>query len=180
MQSKPVREGFPCKFNFKWHEGSPPAVKTTLPDSDTLSILLHRLRPFILKSEPASFEAVCSLVGKAVANQYTRLMLRNQRELYDGRRLQGMMKVTSEGVVVNSERVLYDWLNSHEYHRDPDKRDSIDKLFQRIPGDLMRVLLITMLVDKMEAISSIASFIRVLLTESKIFQFKMHDTKVTS
>lgn len=91
-----------------------------------------------------------------------------------------MMKVTSEGVVVNSERVLYDWLNSHEYHRDPDKRDSIDKLFQRIPGDLMRVLLITMLVDKMEAISSIASFIRVLLTESKIFQFKMHDTKVTS
>src|SRR5450759_1028598 len=112
-QSRPCREGFPCHISLKWHEGTPLDVQTSLPDSDTLSILLHRLRPFILKSEPASFESVCSLLGKTVADKPVRQLLRDQRELYDGRKSQQLMKIASNDVVVNSERVLYDWLNSH-------------------------------------------------------------------
>jgi hypothetical protein len=137
-QSKPCREGLPCHISLNWHEGTPLDVQTSLPDSDTLGILLHRLRPFILKSEPASFNSVCSLLGKAVADKYVRHLLRDQRELFDGRRSQQMMKIASNHVVVNSERVLYDWLNSHEYHRDPDKRESMDGLFRGTPGDLTR------------------------------------------
>src|SRR5450759_2938882 len=58
-RSKPLREGFPCEMSLRWSEKTALQVETLLPDADTLSILLHRLRPFILKTEPASFELVC-------------------------------------------------------------------------------------------------------------------------
>src|SRR5450759_3698200 len=100
-QSRPCREGFPCHISLKWHEGTPLDVQTSLPDSDTLSILLHRLRPFILRTEPASFESDCSTVGRCVCDPLVRRLIRDQRELYDGRRSQQVMLISSDEVVVN-------------------------------------------------------------------------------
>jgi hypothetical protein len=180
VRSKPCREGFPCNISLKFNAGTPLDVKTSFPDSDVLSILLHRLRPFILQNEPANFESVCSLVGKAVANQHVRQMLHNQRELYDGRKSRQMMQISLNKVLVNSERGLYDWLNSHEYHRDQAKRNSVDGLFQGMPGDLMRALLVSMLVDKVTAISNIASFVHVLLTKGQSLQFGVNNAEAAS
>jgi hypothetical protein len=179
-QSQPCREGFPCHISLKWHEGTPLDVQTSLPDSDTLSILLHRLRPFILKSEPASFESVGSLLGKVVSHKFVRQLLREQRELYDGRRSQQLMQIASNDVVVNTERVLYDWLNSHEYHRDPDKRESMDELLRGMPGDLMRALLISMLIEKVNAIRNIASLVHVLVTKGQSLQFGAREAEAAS
>jgi len=171
-QSKPLREGFPCDFSIMWAEGTSLEVETSLPDNDTLSILLHRLRPFILKNEPASFETVSAIIGRRIEDPYLRQLLREQRELYDGRKSRQLFRIASNDVVVNSERVLHDWLNSHEYHRDPDKREAVDALFERMPGDLMRAILVFMLVDKVRAIRYLASLVAVLLGKTESLQFQ--------
>jgi hypothetical protein len=175
VQSKPLREGAPCSISLKWDQEAGLRVTASLPDDDTLSILLHRLRPFILKKEPASFAAASSIIGRRVKNPYVRQLLREQRELYEGRRLQQQMQIVSNDVLVNSEKVLFYWLNSHEYHRDPDKREAIDALFERMPGDLMRGIFVSMLLDKVEAIRNVALLVTVLLVKGEHLQFRARD-----
>jgi hypothetical protein len=170
--SKPLREGFPCSFKMQWEMGSPVSFESSLPDADTLSILLHRLRPFVLDDEPFSFTTVCSVVGKNLNDPGVRSLLRELRRLYDGRRMQSMYQVSFDDVVLNSERVLKDWLNSHEYHRDPDKREAIDALFAHLPNDFLRAMFVSMLVDKVKAIRNLASLVHTLLTKGRSFQFQ--------
>lgn len=174
--SKPLREGFPCTANVNWEQASPIVVVTDLPDDDTISILLHRLRPFILQKEAASFHAVSSILGKSVENPHVRQLLREQNRLYDGRRFQSRIRIASNEVLVNSERVLFDWLNSYEYHGDSNKRDNIEDLFDRMPGDLMRFILVSMLVDKVEAIRNLAALVAVMLGKSNKLAFVAHET----
>jgi len=174
-KSKLLREGFTCNISVKAAKGSDMEVKASLPDNDTLSILLHRLRPFILKGEPASFVKVCSVIGKRIDNPSLRQLISEQRNLYNGHTSQRLMKVTLNDQVINSEKMLYDWLNSHEYHRDLDKQEVIDKLFGHTPSDLMRGILMSMLVDKFQAIQNIAAFVAVIFGKSKSLEFKIRD-----
>jgi hypothetical protein len=66
-------------------------------------------------------------------------------------------------VVVNSEAVLNDWLNSYEYHRDKDKKQLIDALQQIIPLEAVKAILLGLLADKAKAIYALVVFIRGLL-----------------
>lgn len=154
VESKPLREGFPCDLTINFDQVTGLEVKTSLPDNDTLSILLHRLRPLILDKEPACFSAVSSVIGKRVKEPHIRRLLREQRQLYDGRDLQRVVKFASNEVIVNSDKVLRDWLNAHEYHRDRDKQQAVDALFKHLPGNLLHGILISMLVDKVRAIQT--------------------------
>jgi hypothetical protein len=177
VQSKPLREGFPCHISVKAGQGTGMEVETALPDNDTLSILLHRLRPFILQTEPASFVRVCAIIGKRIDNPSVRGLLRQQSRLYDGRTSQRLMKVALNEQILNSEKLLYDWLNSHEYHRDPDKREVIDELVKHMPDNLMRGILVSMLVDKVQAIRNVAALLALIFGKSKSLEFQTHKSK---
>jgi hypothetical protein len=91
-----------------------------------------------------------------------------------------MMRIEMNRVVVNSDQVLRDWLNSHEYHRDPDKREAIDTLFNSFPGDFARGILISMIVDKVRAIGNLASLAAVLLGKTSSFQFTAREAEPES
>src|ERR1044071_2622707 len=112
--SKPLREGMPCNISVNYSEESGLQVSSELPTRDDLSILLHRLRPFILQNEPASFVKASNILGKHLTDPLLRQFIARQRELYDGRLAQRMMRVVSDEQVLNSEEVLSNWLNSHE------------------------------------------------------------------
>jgi hypothetical protein len=77
------------------------------------------MRPFILQDEPASFVKVCSLVGKRIELPPIRELLRRLRRDFDGRSFRETIQIDVNEIMLNSERTLTDWLNSHEYHRDP-------------------------------------------------------------
>ena len=174
MRSRPLREGMPCNFSVNFNEEEGLKVSANLPSKDDLSILLHRLRPFILQKEPSSFLRVCSIIGKRVPDDHIRNLLNEQRECYDGRQTQKMMQVVSNEMIVNSENVLQDWLNSYEYHRDPDKRQAIDRLFASLPGDLLTGILVSMLVDKTRAVGNVSLLVAFLLGKQKELRFKSH------
>ena len=69
----------------------------------------------------------------------------------------------SNDVVLNSEKVLYDWLNSFEYHRDQEKPQFIESRHQMIPMDASKVLFLGLLADKAEAINNLAALISVIV-----------------
>lgn len=161
--SKPGREGIPCNVNVSHKNGEGTTVTARLPDEDTLSILLHRLRPFILKNELGSYDQVMGIVGRHIDQQVVRNLLRHDRRLYDGRSAQSQLLLLSRGMPVNSEKTLQDWLNGHEYHSDRVKRDAISELLDGPLGELPRALLISMLVDKTRAIENAAGIVGLLL-----------------
>jgi hypothetical protein len=161
-KSKPLREGVPFDITIRVNDGDVD-IQTDLPDNDTLDILLQRLRPFILQNQYASFGKATALLKRRVVDVQVRQMLDEQVELYDGRHSQRLMTLTSNEAIINSEKVLYDWLNSHEYHADPDKRERIDSLFARLSTPLLRGILVGMLLDKTDAIRYVATFIAVLM-----------------
>lgn len=179
-ESKSGRQGIRCNIAVNYDEQTGLQVTAELPTKDELSLLLHRLRPFILQTEPASCIRVLSILGKHITEPHLRLLLKQQRELYDGRRTQRVMKVVSDEQVLNSDEVLNTWLNAHEYHRDPDKRAAIDDLFARVPGDLLRGLLVSMIVDKTRAVHNIAQIVAVVVGKSATLQFMSHDLAVAS
>lgn len=171
-ESKPLKLGMPCSISVNYDADDGLKVASKLPNKDDLSILLHRLRPFILQKEPASFFRVNSILSKHISDTHFRQFVRNQRELYDGSQAQRMFRVVSNRVLVNSDRILHDWLNSHEYHRDPDKRASIDDLFKRMPSELLQGLLVSMLVDKTRAVCNVASMVAVVIGKSTQIRFR--------
>ncbi len=173
-QCRPLQEGFPCNAHVKWDKESGLKVEAELPDRDTLSILLHRMRPFILHDEPASYIKITGILGRKLDNPYLRRLLREQRELYDGRKSQQLMRLSSGDIVINSEKVLSDWLNSHEYHRDPDKRKAIDDLFARTPGELMKAMLVSLVVDKVQAVQNMAAIVALVLGKNDTLKFTIH------
>lgn len=66
--------------------------------------------------------------------------------------------------------MLFEWLNSFEYHDDQTKKEQIEKLSQLLPFKANRAIFLMLLAEKIKAIISIANFIGLLLGKVKIFE----------
>ncbi len=172
-KSGPLQRGLSCHVVLNFNEIEGLSSKGDLPSKDDLSILLHLLRPFILNNEPASFNRVCGILKKQFSNPNLRILISQEQEVYTGQRLQRIIKISSDEVIVNSEKVLSDWLNSYQYHRDLSKRQTIDKLFEYIPKDFFKGLLVCLVFDKIDAIRDIVKIIRTLFGEEPTLTFKI-------
>lgn len=167
LNTKFVKNGMPASLNIKMEQGADMVVSTKLPDWDDVSVFLHKFRPLGLQSENTNFYKVCNILAKELTHPYFRNMIDEQREIYSGKRTQSMFRVQSNEVVLNSEKILYDWLNSFEYHRDKEKRQFIQSLHEMFPLDASKVLFLGLLSDKTQAIRNIAILVRVLVGKQK-------------
>ena len=162
LKTKYVRDGMPAAMNINLGQNSG-TVSTKLPNWDDVIVFLHKFRPIGLQSESTNFYKICNILTKELAHPHFRNLIDQQRELYSGKRAQTAFTILSNDVVLNSEKVLYDWLNSFEYHRDKEKRQFIESLHQMIPLDASKVLFLSLLADKTVAINNIAALINVIL-----------------
>ena len=162
--SKPGREGISCKIKLSHKTNNGTSVIAELPDQDTLDILLHRLRPFILQNEPGSFVKVMGIIGRHIHQQDVRNLLKHNHMLYDGRVSQSQFRAMSrDGTVINSERFFQSWLNSHEYHGNHVERKVVSELLEAPLGELPRFLWYWLLLDKLYAIHNAAGIIETTL-----------------
>ncbi len=143
------------------------AFKVELPDWNEVSVFLHKIRPFILQNERTYFHKVRNLLGFKLTDSYFRDYFNLQKELFNGKKSQEGWQIESNGEILNSEKILYEWLNAHEYHRDKDKQELIKFLHQIVPLEASKVLFLGLLSNKTKAILNLASFIYVLLGKQK-------------
>ena len=170
INTKFVKNGMQAKLNIKGNHDSGTQILTKLPNWDDVTVFLHKFRPIGLESESTYFYKICSLLAKELTHPYFRNMIGEQREIYSGKRREMVFKIQINDVVLNSEKVLYDWLNSYEYHRNKEKRKFIDSLHQMFPLDASKVIFIGLLSDKTRAIFNVAVLLRVVIGKQKNFE----------
>jgi hypothetical protein len=171
MNTKFVKESAPATLNMQWDPDSGVKVQTQLPNWDDVTVFLHKFRPIGLESEGTYFYKICSILGKQLAHPYVRNLIDEQREIYSGRRAQESFRMQRNDVDLNLDKVLYDWLNSYEYHRDKEKRKFIESLHDEVFSlDASKVIFLGLLSDKTEAIYNIAALVRVVLGKDDSFE----------
>ncbi len=117
-----VKNGIPCNLNINYDKEKGMAFNVTLPPEENILALLHKLRRFILNDEYASYNRVTGILGRKVNNPNIRATIKRQRKIYEGQEFRSQVRITSDGIVINSEEVLFTWLNSFEYHNDRLRR----------------------------------------------------------
>ena len=142
-------------------------IVTKLPPWDDVMVFLHKFRPLGLKSEKTYFYRICNLLSKALSHPYLRSIIKEQRRVYSGKRMQSGFQIRSNDVLLNSEKVLFDWLNAYEYHRDKEKREFIEGLHKMLPLEASKVIFLSLLTEKAKAIFNLATLVRVVLGKQK-------------
>jgi hypothetical protein len=176
LSTKFVQDGMPSSLRIKGTSEGQLSFETRLPDWDDVVIFLHYLRPLYLQTETANFQAACNILARRLVNTQVRGMIAAQKDMYSGKVLRTAIRISVDDTVVNSEEVLSTWLNSYEYHRDPEKRRFLDTINQMLPLDASKVLFIQLLAEKVSAIAGLASFAAVLLGIKKSTDPPLHTT----
>jgi hypothetical protein len=162
-----VEAGIPCELNVNYTETEGITLSTKLPPEDDVMALLHGLRPVILNDEHGSFNRICGILQRRIEEPLVRNALKRQRQIYDGRRMQEQLIVTSSvnaaEAIINSEESLFKWLNAFEYHRDQDKKAEIEKFHQLVPLDFSKAIFLMMISDKVRAICNVAGLAQIVI-----------------
>ena len=163
LSTRFVQEGMPSSLKIRGTSDGPITFETQLPNWDDVVVFLHYLRPLFLQSERANFHAASNIIARRLANPQVQTMLQVWRDLYSGKLLRSAIRISVDEKVVNSEEVLSAWLNSYEYHRDPDRRRFLETINTMLPFSAAQVLFIQQLSEKVKAIASLSSFVAVIL-----------------
>ena len=163
MMKGMLEDGNRIQVRLNYTEGQGMELATKLPPNKDVAEFLHELRPFILTSEPASFDRVRGLLAKRLDHSSLRTLLHLALELYRGDNTRAMFQMRSNDVLLNSERTLMEWLNAFEYHRDRQKQEAIEALHRMVPLEFSRAVFITLLVDKADAIFKLSTLVDLVL-----------------
>jgi hypothetical protein len=163
LSVKILRTGFHANLTLHFSNDGKIATQQTIPPDEDIIVLLHKLRPLILSDEHASFNKATGIIGKNIPSPHIRQMLKDHHALFEGRQLQKLFVVQFHDRIINSDKVLFDWLNSFEFHRDQDKRKEIERLHDLMPIEASRVFFLMLLHDKVSAICQVGQLIELVL-----------------
>jgi len=172
--TKLVQSGMQSSIILKFNHNKGLTVKTTLPQWDDVIVFLHKFRPLGLKSENTNFYNVCKILSRTLQHNWMRIFIKEQRYLYSGKNMQSKFQIRLNDVLLNSEKVLNDWLNAYEYHRDKEKKKFIESLHKIIPLESSKGIFIYLLTDKAMAIFKIAQLIEVVFGRKKTFNVEIY------
>lgn len=167
------RENLQANIHLNVDESTGLTFRTELPPWEDVQVLLHRLRPLILQQEYASFHRVKGILGRRVAEKTYRGVLRFIGDEFTGKRMRSAIEIVSNEVVMNSEKALYLWLNSHEYHRDQDKRELLETLHEILPLEWSKGVFVLLLFHKVNAIRRLAVLANLALGYQDSLQMRL-------
>lgn len=165
QKTRLIQNGMSSSLRLEGDETGAMRVSVKLPPWEDVQAFLHIFRPILLQNEVTSFYKVCNLIAKEFSHPHFRGMVSYQREMYNGRRLQEQFQMKSNGVLLNSEEVLQQWLNSYEFHRDKDKKRFVDSLHHLLPLEGSKAIFLSLLTEKARAAINVALIVRVILGE---------------
>ena len=163
LETRSIKESMFGGYKIQYDDNSGLVFESSLPDEDYISAFLHRMRFFILNKERSSYNSISGIIKRRLNNSMLNQKFQIQRLAYDGKTIQSMIQIQCDEEIINSEKMLLEWLNSYEYHNDEDKKENIIKLHNIFPLEVSRVIFIMMLREKAKSIISINSIIDSIL-----------------
>lgn len=155
------------KLTIRWEEGKGLTAAGTIPSDEDVIVVLHRLRPLILQSEPTYFRRIINLIARRANHPGMRSRLDVLKRLFAGEEYQGLITIKVDGATLNSEEMLNTYLNAFEFHRDVDKQRQISKLHEILPSEATRAIFIHLIVEKLKAVRGLELFIDLLQGKQK-------------
>ena len=154
-------------LSIKGEAGKPLKFTVKLPDQDDKSVLLHGLRPFILKNEDTYLIKICNLLSREIESDLFRHHLRYQKKIFNIKKDTQAVQIT-ENVreIINSEETLKIWLNAYEYHRDTDKIEQMERLTEFLPIDVVEYIMIDALLEKAKVVLKISEVVQLVINPS--------------
>lgn len=139
-------------FSMSARVGGPVTFTGREPSVLERAALLHHLRPFVLDDEPFAFHKTRGIIARSSENAFLQGRLKELKRMFGGLFLAEQMRITSGGVLVNSESTLRRWLNAFEYHRDGDKAEQLENSLGSLPEGMTRPLFFMLLFQKSDAV----------------------------
>jgi hypothetical protein len=164
------QEGANVNLQMHWEEGKGLSYKVDLPPWEDFVVALHCLRPLILKKEPSSFLRMKSLVSRHLKDAPVRPLLAFLGHQYSGRRMQEAIRIQSNDVLMNSEEMLFTWLNAHEYHRDLEKQAFLETLHKILPLEWSQGIFVFLVMEKVKAIGNLLQLTDLVLGDRDSLQ----------
>ena len=172
-----VQDGFGTSLKMKFTQEQGLSIEAKTPPMDAVRLFLHKLRPFILKDERTSYYRISAILDRRFEDDTIRTLLLGHKRRFSTARAQGLFTIhvsstiSDKGgmppTILNSDETLMKWLNAHEYHRDEDKQKELEELHRAFPADALRTILVSLLIDKAQAIFDLADFARCILGKQK-------------
>lgn len=178
IETKLVKSGMQFNLKISWEQDSAMKVTSELPPWEDVIVFLYKIRPILLQRDRTNFNRVVNILSKNLDNAKLRSYLSELRKIYSGKRMQEVIKISSNAEIINSEKVLLDWLNAEEYHRDKDKKAHIDDLYKAFPENASKTIFLNLLRDKTLAIHRLAVICRVVTGQSKEIQLQVNATQI--
>jgi len=158
-----VANGRGVQLNFNWTQGTAPSWSVKAPPEDEVLAFLHRLRPLILQSEPASFLKVRALLNRRLRGAPIQMFMDWLLEVYEGKDMQKLIVMQSNDRIMNSEEMLVTWLNAYEYHRDRDKQTTLEKHSHVMPFDWSRGVFLNLLIEKAKSVANLGVLVELVI-----------------
>jgi hypothetical protein len=159
-----VQNSSGVNLNFKFDKDVGITWSVKMPPEDDLFAFLHRIRPLILEKEPYNFQKIRKMIERKLQKSIPPI-LPFLLDLFTGKSMQRQVVMISNDHIINSEKMLFTWLNAHEYHRDQDKQEFLEELHKNMPLEWSRGIFVNLLIDKAKAIFQMADFIKLILGE---------------
>lgn len=72
---------------------------------------------------------------------------------------------------------MMDWLNSHEYHRDQDKKKKLKPIFEQLSHDGSKAIFVMIIVDKIKAILKLSDLIKLITGSDEVHTIDFNQPK---
>lgn len=158
-----VREGRGGGIGFKWKIGEGLQVSAKLVDEEPVWAMLLKLRPFVLQNERSFLPSTLKALKKRLAHVAFHRHLDRLRDAFTLKLMEKRISLQGPGRPPLSYQVVMDWLNSHQYHYDADKRVAVVRdlgLFAEHQDGMGAVLIA--LVDMVQSSLDTGDFIETL------------------
>lgn len=132
-------------------------------EDELISSFLHKLRPIFLSEEPASFERISGLIGRAFSNKAMKRHLKAIWNSFESSSFSAYVQISIGDVPVFDQDTTKKWLNAFEYHQDPDKREVLKSIENQFGRKGARVVFIQQLAERIEGIYRLQDLARYII-----------------
>ncbi len=163
--SKFVQQGQGDSISVNVNTDSELTTKARPVDVEALSAMLHRARPFLLNGEQIYFYKVLNLMKRRTRDWSafikTLEAIKNQ---FDLTRMYKFRTFGNLGNIPTSPKIVMDWLNAYEYHRDSSKRDKLRQSLGAFGEDQNGApVVLFVLVDMVQAVLNLSDLVENLI-----------------